>query len=118
MQFPDAAEILIFAPHPDDETLACSGIIMQALSEGRRVQVVVFTNGDGFRQAAARLFRKPVALVNSPDMLELGRFRQAEGLAAMAILGLQPTNVTFLGYPDRGLKGSIEAKARGLINRT
>jgi len=36
-------------------------------------------------------------------MLELGRFRQAEGLAAMAVLGLQPTNVTFLGYPDRGL---------------
>jgi len=100
---PDTAEILIFAPHPDDETLACAGIIMQALREGKRIQVVVFTNGDGYRRAAARLFRKPGLLVNSSDVLELGRFRQAEGLAAMAILGLQPTSVTFLGYPDGGL---------------
>ena len=89
--------------HPDDEALACSGIIMQALSKGKRVRVVVFTNGDGFRRAAAQLFRKPIPVLNSSDMLELGRFRQAEGLAAMAVLGLQPTNVTFLGYPDRGL---------------
>ena len=99
----DAAEILIFAPHPDDETLACSGIIMQALTEGKRVQIVVFSNGDGYQRAAARLFRKSRPSVNSSDMLELGRFRQAEELAAMAVLGLQPTNVTFLGYPDGGL---------------
>ena len=99
----DTAEILIFAPHPDDETLACSGIIMQALTEAKRVRVVVITNGDGYQRAASQLFRKPRHLVNSSDMLELGRFRQAESLAALTVLGLQPADVMFLGYPDGGL---------------
>jgi hypothetical protein len=39
--------ILIIAPHPDDEVLACGGLIQQALALGDSVWVVYVTAGDG-----------------------------------------------------------------------
>src|SRR5258708_19838933 len=38
--------IMVFAPHPDDETLMAAGIIQAALSRGDVVKVVIVTNGD------------------------------------------------------------------------
>ena len=35
----DSERILIFAPHPDDETLSCGGTIQKALSQGKTVKV-------------------------------------------------------------------------------
>jgi LmbE family N-acetylglucosaminyl deacetylase len=97
------ADILVFAPHPDDESLGCAWIIQQAVSAGKRVHVVLFTNGDGFPLAAAAVLKKaPESLVAS-DYLELGRIRQQEVLTATAMLGLSPADVTFLSYPDAGL---------------
>ncbi len=38
--------ILILAPHPDDESIACAGIIQKALGAGAQVRIVYLTNGD------------------------------------------------------------------------
>src|SRR5574340_1404799 len=38
--------ILVVAPHPDDESLGCAGLIKQAVENGADVHVVVMTNGD------------------------------------------------------------------------
>ncbi|MCE5213608.1 MAG: PIG-L family deacetylase, partial [Methanobacterium sp.] len=48
-QFPQiqsSDRILIFSPHPDDESLANSGLIRAALEANATVMVVMMTNGD------------------------------------------------------------------------
>ena len=93
--------ILIIAPHPDDEVLACGGLIQQALALGDSVWVVYMTAGDGSRPPAWRvtgnLFPGP------EDYLELGRARIEEAMAGTKALGLDSTQLTFLGYPDADL---------------
>lgn len=93
--------LLIFAPHNDDETLGTGGLIGQAVRGGADVHIVLMTNGDGFKFAEALAFRD---LIPSPrDLVEFGYVRQRETLAATGHLGLPKKDVVFLGYPDRGL---------------
>src|SRR5688572_25958590 len=35
-----ALDVLIVAPHPDDETIGCAGVTLQALARGERVGIV------------------------------------------------------------------------------
>lgn len=93
--------VVVFAPHPDDETLAAGGVIQEVLSRGGVVRIVFMTNGDGFRVAAERNLRK--IRLDHGDFLSFGRRRQAEATQAARELGLEPQQVTFLGFPDRGL---------------
>jgi LmbE family N-acetylglucosaminyl deacetylase len=92
--------VLVFAPHPDDETLAVGGLIHESIQRGAKVRVVYLTNGDAFRLCAAASFR------GWPDerrMQRLAGVRQKEARAAFARLGGRSRNTEFLGYPDRGL---------------
>ena len=50
---------LIIAPHCDDELLACGGIIQHVMENNLEVRVIFLTNGDGFRWAAIRNFKRP-----------------------------------------------------------
>jgi LmbE family N-acetylglucosaminyl deacetylase len=92
--------ILIFAPHPDDEVIATGGIIQQALKQGLAVRVVFFTYGDNNEWAFAVYRRHPVLMPKA--ILEMGLIRRDEAIRADSALGLSPTNLTFLGYPDFG----------------
>ncbi len=69
----DHLNILVFAPHPDDEVLGCGGVISQALKQEKRVGVVVLTNGDGFPKAAAVVTKKPQNQLTPEDFLKLAR---------------------------------------------
>lgn len=92
--------VVVFAPHCDDEVLGTGGMIRQALKQGANVWVIIVTNGDGFRAAAApglKAFR-----ANSSTFVKFGYKRQAESLSALAELGVPKNRVIFLGYPDRG----------------
>lgn len=93
--------LMVFAPHPDDETLAAAGAIQIALKQGARIKVVIVTNGDG------QVFAPPIlekrARPRPGDYIRLGMRRQAESLAALRLLGVSKQDVVFLGYPDRGL---------------
>lgn len=93
--------LLVLAPHCDDETLACGGLLATAARAGAAVKVVVTTNGESFLAAAKHLSgsEKPSAW----DHIKLGLARQQESVAALRKLGLAPEQVAFLGYPDRGL---------------
>lgn len=93
--------VLVIAPHPDDEVLAAGGQIIRALERGAEVRVVFLTCGDGFEWNAMVLQR--VSVPGPKGMLALGRRRIGESLRAAEVLGLAPSNVTFLGYPDGGL---------------
>jgi LmbE family N-acetylglucosaminyl deacetylase len=102
-QKPEPADLLIFAPHPDDEALGCAGIVRQALAKGKRVKIALFTNGDGFPGVAALLARKPAEQLAPEDYVELARFRQLQSLAALQALGGKPGDLVFFGYPDAAL---------------
>ncbi len=96
-----ATRLMVFAPHCDDETLGCAGLMQQTVQAGGKAQVVILTNGDGFRAAVecqtGRLRVEPQDYVRFADL------RQQESLRALANLGVTADNVHFLGYPDQGL---------------
>lgn len=81
--------IVVVAPHPDDESLGCGGLIAAAVRARRPVRLVVLSDGCG-SHAASRLF--PPA--------KLRALREQETLDAAAILGLAPSAVGFLQLPD------------------
>ncbi len=46
--------LMIFSPHPDDESLGAGGLIQRVLQAGGRVKVVFLTNGDGFPEGVEK----------------------------------------------------------------
>jgi len=93
-------DVLIFAPHPDDEVLGCAGVVLRALEAKKRVGVIVLTNGDGFPKAASVVSGKPQDQLTPADFLKLGTERQRQSIEGVKLLGLPVANLTFLGYPD------------------
>lgn len=108
----DPVDVLVFAPHPDDEVIGAGGVIQQALAAGRRVRIVFATNGDGYPRAASALFRKDLMALRHDDYDRLGAARQREAVAADGALGLGPRSLVFLGYPD-GVLADVYAGADG-----
>lgn len=94
----EAVDLLVLAPHPDDEVLLAYGVLRRALQEGKRVAVVLVTNGD---------------FTCKRD----GSVRQRETVAALASLGLAEGQVRFLGYPDGWLAELGAAPAVGVQRR-
>ena len=92
--------ILILAPHPDDEAISSSGIIQKALSAGAKVKIVYLTNGEYNQEAYLIYEKKPLILKN--QFMNLGKIRMNEALNATSILGLEKSDLIFLGYPDFG----------------
>jgi len=98
---PPGARVLVFAPHPDDETIGAGGLIFHLARRGVPVRVVFVTNGDGYAEAVAQDFHelKP----RDTDYVEFGEIRRGEALAAARHLGLHRGDLVFLGFPDGGL---------------
>ena len=92
--------ILVLAPHPDDESLACGGVIQRALSSGLPVHVLFLTLGDN-NEWSFMVYRKRPELLPW-QVRAMGEVRHGEALAAARVLGLPPDALTFLGYPDFG----------------
>lgn len=80
---------LILAPHPDDESLGCGGLIAEACAQGEPPVVAVLTDGAGSH---------PRSRAYPPARLRATR--EAETLAAVACLGLPRGRVVFLRMPD------------------
>lgn len=99
---PKETRLMVIAPHCDDETLGCAGIIRNVLASGGQVLVVVMTNGDGFTFAVKEQFHR--LFLTSSDYIQSGYARQVETIHALRWLGLPDDHIIFLGYPDRGLK--------------
>ena len=93
--------VIVFAPHPDDETLGAGGLMAQAVASGADVHVVLMTSGDGFREDAARYY---LSFDISPEeYIHMGYERQTEAVEALGHLGVSRDHVHFLGFPDGGL---------------
>ena len=101
LTLPAHPRVLVFAPHPDDESLAAGGLITRLVHAGDAVRVVFVTNGDGYPWAVREDFH--LSKPTDSDYLALGELRQHEALAAAERLGLAKRHVSFLGFPDGGL---------------
>jgi LmbE family N-acetylglucosaminyl deacetylase len=102
--------VLVVAPHPDDETLGCGGLIAQRRSEGRRVVVVVLTDG---RALLVRL-----GILTDPTPEEVSRLRKDETRRAFRILGGDPADLRFLDFENERLvekKGEAVAKVAAAL---
>lgn len=93
--------LLFVAPHPDDEALAAGGLISERTRQGHPVFVAYVTMGDGFPLDTVLLTH--TLPVRHADNQALGLARQQEALRASQLLGVPRAQVTFLGFPDRGL---------------
>lgn len=92
--------IVVLAPHPDDETLGCGGVIQRVASSAKSVHVVLMTDG-----AAAR--------ASASSAVDLAALRRGELLAAGQRLGLREEQYQFLHLPDGALSSHLdEATAR------
>ncbi len=80
---------IVIAPHPDDESLACGGLIAEACREGLRGKVVIVSDGAGSH---------PNSKAYPPDQLRA--LREEEARRAAAELGLGPEEIIFLGLAE------------------
>ncbi len=80
---------LLLAPHPDDETLGCGGLIAECCALGRELHVLIVTDGTG-SHAGSRAW--PAA--------RLRALREREARRAVGELGLPADRLAFLGLRD------------------
>jgi LmbE family N-acetylglucosaminyl deacetylase len=81
---------IVIAPHPDDESLACGGLLAEACEQGLRAKVIIVSDGAGSH---------PNSKTYPPD--RLSALREDEAKQAGAELGLNPEDMLFLRLPDR-----------------
>ena len=93
--------LMIFSPHPDDESLGAGGLIQRVLKAGGRVKVVFMTSGDGFPEGVEKDHH--ISIPTAKDYRRYGEERRLEALSAVTTLGLKEHDVVFLGFPDGGL---------------
>ena len=83
------APFLVLAPHPDDESLGCGGLIAAACARRHDVRVAILTDG-GMSHPNSRAWPRK----------RLIAARAEEARNAVACLGLPPERLLFLGEPD------------------
>jgi LmbE family N-acetylglucosaminyl deacetylase len=84
--------ILVLAPHADDETIGCGGLIQQAVRAGVAVFVDILTDGSQSHPKSA-----------THDRSRLAGLRQDEARQAATKLGLDPGVVAFWNEEDSNL---------------
>jgi N-acetylglucosamine malate deacetylase 1 len=94
---------IVFAPHQDDETFGCGGII--ALKKARKipVKVVFLTDGTG---------RRP-EWIKAEEMINI---RQQEAIKALKYLGLESSSIDFLSYKDGSLAQLSSQKRKKIVS--
>jgi len=99
--FDSKSRLMMFAPHPDDESLACSVLLQQAVCVGAAVRIVYATDGDDNPWPQRVLERR--WRLNASDRKRWAKLRRAEALAALHVLGVNALAARFLALPDQKL---------------
>jgi len=98
--------VVLVSPHPDDETLACGGLLHAAGAMGLDVHLVSVTDGEACYPGNARW---------TPERLRA--VRSSEVAHALAALGVR-AQVHRLGLPDGDVDGhreALEATLRSML---
>ena len=102
--FAGVKKVLILAPHPDDETLGCGGLIALYVSKGVDVTIAVISDGGKISHEFAA------------ENIDIVETRERESLEAARLLGVKTT--FFLKFPDGELKfrqSEIEMRVEELV---
>lgn len=99
--------VIVFAPHPDDETLACGGTIVKKIQRGYTVYIVVMTDGRHSHDLVLK-FEKP-----SPGTLT--KIRKKELTDATKILEVRSRNLIFLGFEDSKLEQFLAKASKRIV---
>ncbi len=92
--------ILLFTPHPDDDTFCCAGTLALLANNGNNIRIVIYTNDDKGSY--------------DPEMTSerLARIRMHEEEEACRIIGIPKDHIQWLEYHD----GMLEyANPRDLV---
>lgn len=106
--------LLVLAPHPDDETLACGGLITQARAAGAEVRIVFATDGDNNpwpQRVAERRWR-----IDAAARARWGSRRRGEARVALATLGVDPDTAVFLGWPDQATTAHLLCDGDAMVD--
>lgn len=98
---------VIFAPHQDDETLGCGGLIAAKCRLGAPVTVAFLTDG-----GACSLDE-----TTPEERAEISALRRQEAVLALQTLGAEAHDVVFLDLPDGELIALKEADRRAAIEK-
>ncbi|MGD0495490.1 MAG: PIG-L family deacetylase [Candidatus Bathyarchaeia archaeon] len=99
------SRMIVFAPHPDDETLACGGTMLRKIQEGFDVHVVVMTDGRHSHDVTLGLAE--------PSPETIAEIRATEFSEATRVLGVNLSNLLLLGFEDGKLREQMsEARER------
>ncbi len=95
--------VVVLAPHPDDETLGCGGLLASAFTD-RGAHVICMTDGSASH---------PGSTLWPPD--RLARQRHRELVDALTCLGGGEDDLTWLGFPDGALGDCEPGQIAGRI---
>jgi LmbE family N-acetylglucosaminyl deacetylase len=93
--------VLIFTPHPDDDTFQCGGIMSILASNGNKIILVIYTNDN----------KGSLDLDMTSECL--ARIRRMEEEEACKVLGVPKKNIHWLGYEDGDLEYADPQRLRG-----
>jgi LmbE family N-acetylglucosaminyl deacetylase len=100
------APVLIVAPHPDDESIGCGGLIAKLRRRAVDVHVVIVTDGTGSH---------PNSRSHPPSAL--AALRESEALAALVALGVPAAAVAFWRLGDRFVPAAGEPGFENAVAR-
>jgi LmbE family N-acetylglucosaminyl deacetylase len=89
MELPDVDQVIVVAPHPDDEVLGCGGILRRLRARGCVVETCAVTDGEAFAGRPTPSAAANIRLIRTEE----------SGIAA-ARLGLGDHRRVRLGLPD------------------
>lgn len=98
-------KILVFTPHPDDETFAAGGTLAMLAANENEITIVIFTN-DNKGSKDTEMTRE-----------RLAQIRRAEEEEACRILGIGKESLIWLGYEDGDLEYADPQVLRGQVCR-
>ncbi len=97
---PAGVRLVVVAPHPDDEVLACGGLLASHAARGGACLVVAVTDGEASH---------PGSSTWTPS--ELARARRAESSSGLEKLGVRRADIARFGLPD----GRVQQHAAKLV---
>jgi len=108
-----ADRVLVIAPHPDDESIACGGLLLTARDAGAARHVVTLTDGDN-NPWPQRWIEKRWR-IDAAARARWGTRRRAEAQAALDLLGVPFEAREFHGLPDAALTSLLMRAAEQFV---
>lgn len=100
---PQGVRLVVVAPHPDDEVLACGGLLASHAARGGAGLVVAVTDGEASHAGSTTW-----------TPAELARTRRAESSAGLQTLGLRRGDIARFGLPDGRVERHLSKLVSGL----